>query len=183
MTVNSHNVQNLLQKVFLSMFLMAVFSSCSVFRRQHVTHQHKHEVHKKEQRVIEPRIQQILHTANSYVGTPYAYGGQSIKGMDCSGLTFVCAKNAGQTIPRNSSAQSTIGYTISKDELQEGDLVFFATNPNHSGINHVGIVSYVQLPHTVKFIHASSSKGVIEDNFLSNYWKKTFVKAQRAFAF
>jgi probable lipoprotein NlpC len=159
----------------LALFLL---ESCAIFKSK----QSKNKPNEAQLRQ-ENGVRDLLAKASTYLGTPYVYGGQSTLGMDCSGLTYICAQHVGKTLPRHSAAQASIGVTISKDALQKGDLVFFSTNPNSSAINHVGIVSVVELPHNLKFIHASSSKGVVEDNLLSNYWKKTFVKAQRAFVF
>lgn len=66
-----------------------------------------------------------------YVGTPYAYGGASPSGFDCSGFTWYVFQQAGISIPRSSSAQRNAGTHISASEARPGDLVWW---PGHIGI-------------------------------------------------
>lgn len=83
------------------------------------------------------------------------------------------------TLPRNSYQQSKIGEVINteREEAQKGDLIFFKTNKN-SQINHVGIVIEVN-DDEIKFIHSSTSKGVIISSTKEPYYKKTFVQLNR----
>ena len=83
------------------------------------------------------------------------------------------------TIPRTSAEQSKMGKTIRLEEVKEGDLVFFAAGKKKRKITHVGLVTAVRNKDDVRFIHASSSKGVVEVNLLSRYYKKIFIKAVR----
>lgn len=72
--------------------------------------------------------------AKAQVGKPYIYGGTGPSGYDCSGLTGAAWKSAGVSLPRTSQAQFGAGVSVSKSQLQPGDLVFY-----YSGISHVGI--------------------------------------------
>jgi cell wall-associated NlpC family hydrolase len=67
------------------------------------------------------------------------------------------------------------------DKLEEGDLVFFAMGKRRRKITHVGLVTEVRGPDNVRFIHASSSLGVIEANIHTDYYTKKFRKARRYF--
>jgi cell wall-associated NlpC family hydrolase len=64
-------------------------------------------------------------------------------------------------------------------ELQPGDLVFFATGNKKRKITHVGLVTEKRGKDIVKFIHASSSLGVVETNIFAEYYQKRFRGARR----
>lgn len=119
----------------------------------------------------------IVKTAESYIGTKYKLGGLDKKGLDCSGLVYVVYQEYGITLPRTSEAQSHLGKAVYIGELQAGDLIFFASKDGHKKISHAGIVSFSD-GKTVKFIHASTSKGVREDD-VEGYWRPKYVKARR----
>jgi cell wall-associated NlpC family hydrolase len=121
------------------------------------------------------RGDQLARSALSYRGAPYRFGGQSSRtGFDCSGLVqAVCAK-WGIYLPRAANAQYSMGKPVSKENLQAGDLVFFA-NTYKYGISHVGI--YIG---NGEFIHASSGgKGVVVTRLDEAYHKNHYAGARR----
>ncbi|SHK12800.1 C40 family peptidase [Epilithonimonas mollis] len=123
-------------------------------------------------------IDNILSEAESYLGTPYRFGGTSRSGIDCSAFVLsVFGAAAGMNLPRVAAAQSQEGDSVEKTELQKGDLVFFS----HRGsrISHVGIVEEVTADGEVKFIHAATSKGVMVSSLDDNYWGPKFKFAKR----
>lgn len=126
------------------------------------------------------KVKKVIKSARSYIGTPYRYGGTTRSGMDCSGLLVSCFRTVDISLPRTSIAQSSYGKRVDIDELQEGDLVFFAPERKNR-ISHVGMVTEVRGRKDIKFIHASSSLGVVEANLFSPYFMKIFVKAVRPF--
>jgi cell wall-associated NlpC family hydrolase len=117
--------------------------------------------------------------ARSYIGTPYKYGGNTRSGIDCSGLTCASLKAAGVALPRTANDQSTFGTTVSTSNIQKGDLVFFTDRKGNTKITHVGMVTDVKGPGQVKFIHASTKAGVVENDLFSDYYKNLFLKAVR----
>ncbi len=108
-----------------------------------------------------------------WLGTKYEYGGCDKKGIDCSGFVqAVYARVYCVNTPRSSAVLFKSVKPIIKEELQEGDLIFFKIDNNN--INHVGI--YLR---NNKFVHASSSKGVVISDLSSQYYKKYFYKGGR----
>lgn len=102
----------------------------------------------------------------------YRMGGTSKKGIDCSGLVYQTYQTKfGFDMPRSTEYQSKIGRSIQQDQLIAGDLVFFKTGIT---TRHVGM--YIDKG---KFLHASSSKGVMISNLEDPYWSNAYWKAQR----
>jgi cell wall-associated NlpC family hydrolase len=100
---------------------------------------------------------QAIRFAYDRLGTPYLYGGTGTVAdhgeFDCSGLTQAAYASAGVTLPRVAAEQWYAGVHVPRDQLQPGDLVFFATNTNDpSTIEHVGIYvgggAMIDSPHT-----------------------------------
>ncbi|HZG59640.1 MAG TPA: C40 family peptidase [Anoxybacillus sp.] len=116
----------------------------------------------------------LVSFSKRYIGVPYKWGGTTPKGFDCSGFVTYVYKEFGVTLPRTAEKQYQHGEKIAKNELESGDLVFFATykkTASHAGI-YIG---------DNKFIHASSSKGVMISELDESYWKKRYLGARRYF--
>jgi probable lipoprotein NlpC len=123
--------------------------------------------------------QSVIKTAQDFIGTPYKLGGTDKHGIDCSGLAMICYQSENIKLPRTADAQAETGKRIYIGELQTGDLVFFTDKKGGSKITHVGIVHTTNHPTSVTFIHASTSKGVREDELMTGYWRDHYVKASR----
>lgn len=123
-------------------------------------------------------MRSILKDAERYLGTPYKFGGNSSSGFDCSGLTTKVFDENGLKLPRRSADQANAGKNIDLDDAKPGDLLFFAT-AGGSKVSHVGIVHTIENDGEVKFIHASTSKGVIISSLNEKYWNKSYLHAQR----
>ncbi len=141
----------------------------------------KSPVEVRENKAASVQAKEIIKVARSYIGTPYRYGGSTRRGMDCSGLLYISFEVANIKLPRTSNEQANYGQEVRLANLSPGDLVFFAERKGSNQISHVGMVTEVGGRNEVKFIHASTSRGVIEDNFYSEYYQKIFVKAVRPF--
>ncbi|MEO8765956.1 MAG: C40 family peptidase [Ginsengibacter sp.] len=104
----------------------------------------------------------------NWLGTRYRMGGTGKKGIDCSALTGTLLMAVyGFAVPRTARQQYDESQHLDKDDLKEGDLVFFNT---HGGISHVGL--YLDNDY---FVHASSSEGVTISNLKDNYYAKRFI--------
>ena len=120
--------------------------------------------------------QQIADLAESFVGYPYVYGEESpSRGFDCSGLVYYCYGEFGYSLSRTAGKQySNHGTSVSKSELQPGDLVFFSSDGGYS-VTHVGI--YIG---DGNFVHASTSTtGVIISSLSSSYYTRVWYGAKR----
>ena len=115
----------------------------------------------------------LVSKAKSKLGCKYVWGATGPNTFDCSGLTYWCHKQIGISIPRTSLEQSRSGKSVSKSDLQAGDLVFFKTTS--APVGHVGM--YVG---NGQFIHAPNSKSVVKiDSLSSSYYSKRYVNARR----
>lgn len=109
-------------------------------------------------------------------GVKYRSGGLSKAGVDCSGfvhLTF--RKKFGLSIPRTTRDLLGYGRKVSRRALRPGDLVFFRTGLRK---RHVGIYMGED-----KFIHASTSRGVMVSNMQEKYWVRSYLQSRRIFSF
>ena len=120
----------------------------------------------------EVRNKKMFEFIDDWYGTPYRLGGTTKKGVDCSAFTqFLFAGVYGFSIPRTAREQYNLTNRISRTELKEGDLIFFNTR---GGVSHVGV--YLQ---NNKFVHASTSGGVMISDIFDDYWVKKFVGVGR----
>ena len=119
----------------------------------------------------------LIEKASDFIGVRYRYGGTNKKGIDCSGLMCETFKEIDLILPRTSGSQAAYGPKIKRKQAQKGDLIFFATNRKKT-ISHVGMITEVS-EDGIKFIHASSSAGVIVSSLNEPYYGKRFKQITR----
>lgn len=140
-----------------------------------------------------PRMEVVRQAVESYVGTPYRYGGVSREGVDCSGLVRAVYLHAGLNLPHSVERQYEMGKKVKRRNLRYGDVIFFNTKPwagagacvfpcimlgasvpmvygrTHNGI-YTGYGS---------FVHAGRSRGVVRERLDNDYWEKRYIEARR----
>ncbi|MCZ8518465.1 MULTISPECIES: C40 family peptidase [Paenibacillus] len=118
----------------------------------------------------QPLQSAILQSAYQYLGTPYAWGGSSPGGFDCSGYVGYVFGQKGVSLPRTSVEMYQSAGSVVTD-LQAGDLVFFAEGGR---VSHVGIYT-----GNGQFISSASSSGVSIASITTGYWGRKYVGAKR----
>ncbi len=113
----------------------------------------------------------LTRSALRFLGVPYVFGGTSTSGFDCSGYVQHVFAMLGISLPRTADAQYDAGHRVTGG-MRPGDLVFFQTYAY--GASHVGIY----LGHD-KFVHASSSHGVMVSSLHDSYWSARYIGAKR----
>ena len=117
--------------------------------------------------------EQIVALAKQYLGTPYVLGGNGPSSFDCSGFTKYIYAQFGYTLNRTATDQLQNGVSVSRDELQPGDLVFFKYNTSKP-VSHVGI--YIG---NGEFIHASTNRYMVQiDQMNTGHYANVFVYAR-----
>lgn len=113
-----------------------------------------------------------------WIGVPYRSGGNSKRGVDCSGLTSQIYKKVYHIRLERSSDDQRVKdcKKVSRNKLQEGDLVFFHNGKKKKTATHVGI--YLK---NGKFIHSSTSRGVMVSSLNESYWKTHWISGGRVF--
>ncbi|HEY1868828.1 MAG TPA: C40 family peptidase [Candidatus Cybelea sp.] len=117
--------------------------------------------------------QHLTSDALRFLGVPYVFGGTSVSGFDCSGFVQHVFAMMGIDLPRTADAQYDAGHPAIGGP-RAGDLVFFDT---YGGVSHVGI--YLGKG---RFVHASSSHGVMVSQLSDSYWAARYVGAKRLIA-
>lgn len=145
-----------MKRLFL-IFALLLLCSCSSIDKKEKT-----EISNKEK---------IMTFYKEWKGTKYKLGGTSKKGVDCSALMQNLFKEEfGISLPRTTATQVKEGTKISRSDLKSGDLIFFKIKRN---VRHVAV--YIG---NNKFIHASTSSGVVISEF-NNYWNKKYWQSRR----
>ena len=107
-----------------------------------------------------------------WYGTPYKYGGTSMRGIDCSAFVQTVFMDAFRVrVPRTTKEQVKRGYQVSRKKIRAGDIVFFRTswNSRHSGI-------YLEKGN---FMHTSSKHGVTISSLNNPYWRSKYWQTRR----
>lgn len=123
-------------------------------------------------RASRPLGDRVVALARRQIGVPYAFGGTSPRGFDCSGFTQYVYQQAGINLGRMADTQFEQGRRVDRNSLQLGDLVFFSTY--EPGPSHVGIYA-----GNSRFIHSGSSTGVTASSLQDGYWASRYIGAAR----
>ena len=123
----------------------------------------------------------LVDYAKNYLGTRYRHGAKGPNAFDCSGFTSYIFRKFGYQLSPASRMQGTQGERVDLANVEVGDLMFFSGRRGGSTIGHVGMVIDVDRKNgTLKFIHASTSKGVVIQNYPDGaYYSRHFLHVQR----
>lgn len=157
-----------MRKIVLLTLLIILFASCKTGTSSTV---------KESKNETKQLVNKVIKTATDNIGAPYKAAGTTKAGFDCSGLVFISFETENIKLPRSSYEQSKIGKIIPFDDAKKGDLIFFKTNKSKQ-INHVGLITEINRDE-IKFVHSSTSKGVIISSTKESYYKNSFVQINR----
>lgn len=126
------------------------------------------------------QVDQVITYAKKFLGTPYRYAGSTPSGFDCSGFISYIFGNFGFQLGHSSYGMAEFGKTVKLSDIRPGDLMFFkGSSTKSSRIGHVAMVVEVT-PEAIKFIHSSTSRGVVIDNFkTSKYYIPRYITTKR----
>jgi cell wall-associated NlpC family hydrolase len=110
--------------------------------------------------------------ADSWLGTPYRYGGRTREGIDCSALACRLLQEVGVSLPRTVRDQRRIGHEVDLRRPEPGDLLFFRLGSG--GVNQVGVAL-----GDGRFAHASRSRGVVVEELETAYYARRLTEARR----
>ena len=154
-------------KLLVLSILALLFASCgskkSAVSRQTIAVQHD-----------------VVEYGKKYLNTPYRYAARGPNSFDCSGYTSFVFRKFGYNLSSSSAGQARQGEAINNtSELEVGDLVFFEGNSRNGRVGHVGIVSDIRKNGRFKFIHASTSNGVIISSSEEPYYRSRYLRGGR----
>ncbi len=167
---------------FYILCFLFLFSGCGGKKQQQVVLPSDFKGPKELSRLYKVRLTPddniyLYNEGAKWLGVPYRTGGLTKRGVDCSGFVSVIYRNIyGRKLARSSA--DMLKYSckkVGRSKLKEGDLVFFRTGKGKKKIpTHVGI--YLK---NGRFIHASTSKGVIVSSLSEPYYERTWITGGR----
>lgn len=182
-----------MKKLLLIIILLLAYSGCKSSKRiktkkdntSKIITKKSEEADKKntpsiseEKKTTKSKSEYIIDYAKQFEGVRYKWGGTSKSGMDCSGLVFESFRAYDIILPRISRDMAKKGKKITLKKVLKGDLLFFKTGNRRNSINHVGLIVNIR-DNDIKFIHATTGKGVIISGLNEAYWLKAFHEARR----
>mgnify|MGYP000532789451 CR=1 FL=1 len=122
----------------------------------------------------------IIDYASKFLGRPYRSGAKGPSAFDCSGFTSFVFRNFDISLSPSSRDQYRQGESISRDEIQPGDLLFFSGRRGGKTVGHVAMAVSVDDNGTVRFIHASNRGGIRHDVYPDGgYYSQRYIGARR----
>jgi len=162
-----------LKRIILFLLVSIAFTSC----KSTSTAVSKSSTKSESKRENKALVNNLIEKATDNIGVRYKAGGTTKSGFDCSGLVYTTFESENIELPRSSYDQAKIGKVIPLNDARKGDLIFFKTNKSRQ-INHVGLITEVNSDE-VKFVHSSTSKGVIISSTKEPYYKNSFEQVNR----
>ena len=165
---------------FFCLCFLILTASCGIFQKKSKIPPSKETTSSTKKKLLEKYgkiigvevLDQVLYSfIDEWYGTPYKFGGKTKSGVDCSNFSCELLRtvyNFPKSYYFSSSKLAQQGKKIQINDAKEGDLVFFSINQN-SKISHVGI--YLS---NNKFVHASTTKGVLINSLEEDYYKRRF---------
>ncbi len=145
----------------LSLFLLStvlLFSGCQSTTRFSSCQNTKNQLSDSKYSTAQELTQKqrlLLDEANRWLGTPYCFGGNDSRCVDCSGFVQNLFANVGVELPRTSNEQAKYGKAVELNDLDIGDLIFFGSRGR---ISHVAVYA-----GSGQIIHSSTSRGVVRE--------------------
>ncbi|MBJ2123121.1 C40 family peptidase [Flavobacterium sp. IB48] len=162
-----------MKRIVIFLLLAIAFTSCKSTSTA-VSKSGTKSESKKENKAL---VNTLIEKATDNIGVRYKAGGTTKSGFDCSGLVYTTFESENIQLPRSSYDQAKIGKVIPLNDAKKGDLIFFKTNKSRQ-INHVGLITEVNSDE-IKFVHSSTSKGVIISSTKEAYYKNSFEQVNR----
>lgn len=156
--------------------MVFLLSSCSIFNKAPKQEEYTWDIEWEDEKSTRIISRDAIHGVSdkltnyyeSWLGVPHRMGGMTKQGVDCSGFVLNVYKDVyGIKLPRTASQMSQAVRKINRNEMKEGDLVFFARGTSKP--HHVGI--YLK---DNNFVHTSTSRGVTISNLEDKYWANLF---------
>lgn len=155
-------------KALTIMFLTLILASCGIGKSTLST---------KNTSTIQD---DILTFSKKHLGKPYRYSGKGPNSFDCSGFTSFVFSHFGYKLNSSSPGQDRQFPTIAKKEdLTIGDLVFFEGRSRNGHVGHVGMVTEIFSNNNFKFIHSSTTSGVIISSSTEPYYSSRYLRGGR----
>jgi len=153
--------------------LVSVFVGCGNSKSKSI----KKDTYKDSK--IEIQRDKVVNYAKKQLGVKYLYGGMSSKGFDCSGFTKYVFSHFGYDVPRVSRDYAKTGTKISVKNTKRGDILLFTGSNKHKRVTgHLGIV-VSNKNSVIKFIHASSSRGIVISDLKIKYYQERILGARQ----
>lgn len=162
-----------MKRIVIFLLLAIAFTSCKSTSTA-VSKSGTKSESKKENRAL---VNTLIEKATDNIGVRYKAGGTTKGGFDCSGLVYTTFESENIKLPRSSYEQAKVGKVIPLNDAKKGDLIFFKTNKSRQ-INHVGLITEANSDE-IKFVHSSTSKGVIISSTKEPYYKNSFEQVNR----
>ncbi|KJD31404.1 hypothetical protein PK35_14940 [Tamlana nanhaiensis] len=166
-----------MKKIVFLLMLIVAFGSCKSSKGTKSKSSKTTVIDRKN--TSKSKADYIIDYAQQFKGVKYKWGGTTKKGMDCSGLVYTAFSAYDVILPRISRDMAKRGNKLKLKEVHKGDLLFFKTGKSRrNAINHVGLIVDIR-DNDIKFIHSTTSKGVIVSGLNETYWLNAFVEARR----